>query len=184
MEQLALFEAFAHQGKIDLYYGDESHVCSEGYVPYGWQFPDEEVYIASERSIKINCFGLISRSNQYYGFSSDTSITSNEVCVALDDFSWRIVRETVVVLDNASIHHAHIIKQRRAIWAERGLHIFYLPPYSPHLNIAEIVWRKLKGEWLHPQDYVEDESLRYAVNRCLQNIGTNLIINFSPFNIK
>ncbi|KAA6341355.1 hypothetical protein EZS27_010843 [termite gut metagenome] len=33
----------SEQGQIDLFYGDESHVCSEGYVPYGWQFPDEEV---------------------------------------------------------------------------------------------------------------------------------------------
>ena len=23
-------------GLIDLYYGDESHICTEGYVPYGW----------------------------------------------------------------------------------------------------------------------------------------------------
>lgn len=36
-------------GLIDLYYGDESHICTEGYVPYGWQFRGEDVYIPSER---------------------------------------------------------------------------------------------------------------------------------------
>jgi hypothetical protein len=25
-------------GEINLFYGDESHICTEGYVPYGWQF--------------------------------------------------------------------------------------------------------------------------------------------------
>jgi len=166
-----------------LYYGDESHVCSEGYVPYGWQFPDEEVYIASERSIKINCFGLISRQNDFIGCTTLQTITSDFVFVELDQLSMSIERETVVVLDNASVHSAKCIKEQLGIWAQRGLHIFYLPPYSPHLNIAEIVWRKLKGEWLQPQDYVEDETLRYAVNRCLQNIGTNLTIKFRPFSL-
>ena len=31
-------------GLIDLYYGDESHICMDGYVPYGWQFRGEDVY--------------------------------------------------------------------------------------------------------------------------------------------
>jgi transposase len=36
------------------------------------------------------------------------------------------------------------VQQRRGFWQERGLLLFYLPPYSPHLNIAEVLWRKLK----------------------------------------
>ncbi|WP_177313334.1 transposase, partial [Burkholderia ubonensis] len=26
-------------------------------------------------------------------------------------------------------------------------HLFYLPPYSPELNLIEIVWRHLKYRW-------------------------------------
>lgn len=29
-------ETLYAKGKINLFYGDESHVCTEGYVPYGW----------------------------------------------------------------------------------------------------------------------------------------------------
>lgn len=50
------------------------------------------------------------------------------------------------MLDNASIHKAKIIQQQLKFWAKRGLHIFYIPPYSPHLNIAETLWRKIKKE--------------------------------------
>ena len=60
------------------------------------------------------------------------------------------------------------------------MYLFFLPPYSPHLNIAEIVWRHLKGGWLQPADYLQDEQLAYAVNRCLANFGKELKINFSP----
>ncbi len=30
-------EKLAEQGLIDLFYGDQTQVSSEGYVPYGWQ---------------------------------------------------------------------------------------------------------------------------------------------------
>lgn len=87
-----------------------------------------------------------------------------------------------MVLDNASIHQARLIQQRRAVWAQRDLQLFFLPPYSPHLNIAETVWRHLKGGWLQPQDYAHADDLAYATNRCLANFGKQLVITFSPFN--
>ncbi|KAA6329852.1 hypothetical protein EZS27_021372 [termite gut metagenome] len=40
--------------------------AAQGYVPYGWQFPDEEVSILSEKAHKINCFGFINRQGKYY----------------------------------------------------------------------------------------------------------------------
>ena len=46
-EKLQELEHLNRDGKIDLYYADESHVCTEGYVPYGWQFRDEDVYVPS-----------------------------------------------------------------------------------------------------------------------------------------
>lgn len=49
-EQLMELEELAQQELIDLFYGDESHVCSEGYVPYGWQFPQESVHIAAQKA--------------------------------------------------------------------------------------------------------------------------------------
>lgn len=48
-EKLQELEHLSRDGKIDLYYGDESHVCTEGYVPYGWQFRDEDVYVPSQK---------------------------------------------------------------------------------------------------------------------------------------
>ena len=63
-----------------------------------------------------------------------------------------------------------------------GLYIFYLPTYSPELNIAETMWRHLKGGWIKPEDYFDNDSLAYALNRCMSNIGISLKIDFKPFN--
>ncbi len=91
-------------------------------------------------------------------------------------------KPTVIVLDNASVHRNKKMCERRPYWAARGLYIFYLPVYSPHLNIAEILWRKLKYEWLSAADYLDWENLKYQVRLGLSNVGSLLKINFSEFN--
>lgn len=182
VEQLRELEELSQKGKIEIFYGDESHVCSQGYVPYGWQFVDEDVCILSEKAYRVNCFGLINRQSECYWAMTEQNIDALFVLGQLDKLSLEIQKETVVVLDNASVHRAKIIRERIQYWQNRGLFIFFLPPYSPHLNIAETIWRKLKKEWLNPEDYFEKDALLYATNRCLANFGKGLKINYSPFN--
>lgn len=181
--QLSELEKLYKQGLLDLFYADESHVCSEAYVPYGWQFPGERVFMPAQRGYKLNLWSLLSRDNTHHWATSETSIDAHFVFRQLEERSLNIRRPTVVVLDNASIHHAKIIAQQQPYWEARGLYLFYLPTYSPHLNIAETLWRKLKKEQLDPADYVSQEHLHYAVNRCLAQLGHRWTINFSDFNI-
>ena len=164
---------------IDLYYGDESHICTEGYVPYGWQFRGEDVYIPSERGLRLNIFGMIDRNNRYEGFSTTENMTADKIADFIDQLSLRIHKNTFVVLDNASVHRCKLMRELRPIWEKRGLFLFFLPPYSPHLNIAETLWRILKGKWLKPVDYISTDSLLYATNRALAALGTELNINFA-----
>jgi transposase len=183
VECLKELEKLSEKGQIDLFYGDESHICTEGYVPYGWQFPGEDVCIMSEKGHKINCFGLISRSNKIHWATTKESIDAMFVLKELDELSFKIKIPTFIVLDNARVHTSKIIKERMEFWEKRGLYIFFLPPYSPHLNIAEILWRFLKKDWIKPEDYIEPDALFYATNRCLANVGLENKINFRPFNL-
>lgn len=178
-EKLQELEQQERDGLIDLYYGDESHICTEGYVPYGWQFRGEDVYIPSERGLRLNIFGMIDRNNRYEGFSTTENMTADKVADFFDRLSLRIRKNTFVVLDNASVHRCKLMRELRTIWEKRGLFLFFLPPYSPHLNIAETLWRILKGKWLRPADYCSTDSLLYATNRALAALGTELNINFA-----
>jgi transposase len=78
---------------------------------------------------------------------------------------------------------ARRVQERREYWQQRGLFLFYLPSYSPHLNIAEVLWRKLKYLWLRPQDYLDTGALFYQVRQALAAVGSLLKIQFSPFNM-
>lgn len=176
-------EKLAVRGLIELFYADETHICSQGYVPYGWQFPGEDVCILSEKGHKINVFGMINRYNQTHWAVSQQNIDARFIMEQLEDYSLHIAKETVVVLDCARVHTCKMIQERIPFWQSRGLYIFFLPAYSPHLNLAETLWRKIKKEWIDPEDYFESDSLYYALNRCLASVGRELFINFSPFNL-
>lgn len=52
-------------------------------------------------------------------------------------------RYVVLVLDNASYHHAHIVQEYLETVKDR-VFVFWLPAYSPELNLIERVWKHLK----------------------------------------
>jgi hypothetical protein len=121
----------AENGHIDLFYGDESHVCQEEYVPYGWQFPGEQVHIASSKGPRLNCFGLISRSSACHWATTTGSIDAAFVVNQLERLSFRVARPTFLVLDCARIHTGRLGQERVGYWQQRGLYLFYLPPTRP-----------------------------------------------------
>lgn len=180
-EVLGSLEKLSEAGAIDIYYGDESGVNLEPNVPYGWQFSDEAVSMPTAKGKGINCFGLFTRSNESWVAISEETIKAEFVVEQLERFSFSISKPTVIVLDNARIHTGKEMSERLEYWQERGLYIFYLPTYSPHLNIAETVWRKLKYEWLAPNDYEDKQRLQYSVKQALNEFGRSLRINFSNF---
>jgi len=171
-------EQLWHKGVIDLYYGDESHLCEEWYVPYGWKFSKEDVYVPSQRGARLNCFAMVDRCCRTHWFTTVKSIDTERMIAFLDNFSFTIRRKTVIVLDNAPVHRAKKLLALCPVWEKRGMHIFFLPPYSPHLNIAEILWRMLKGKWIQTHDYMSPDTLFYAANRALAAMGNGLMINF------
>ena len=57
-EKLQELEQQYREGLIDLYFGDGSFTCTEGYVLYGWQFPNEKITIPSDRCARLNILGM------------------------------------------------------------------------------------------------------------------------------
>jgi len=182
VECLGELERLSQAGLIDLYYGDESRVSMDPCVPYGWQFAGEEVFMPATKGAGLNCFALLTRANDLLFATTRQRITSQFIIEQLERLSFSIKKMTVV-LDNARIHTSQQVQERCAFWQQRGLFIFYLPPYSPHLNIAERLWRKLKYEWFRPSDYATADGLFYQVRQVLAAVGTSLKIRFSEFNL-
>lgn len=161
----------------------ESRVSLDPCVPYGWQFAGEDVFMPAAKGAWVNCFALLTRGNDCRFETTRQRITSQFIVEQLERLSFSISEVTVVVLDNARVHTSQQVQERRPFWQQRGLFVFYLPPYSPHLNLAETLWRKLKYEWLQAEDYATADGLFYQVRQALSAVGSMLKIRFSEFSL-
>ncbi len=110
----------ATKGLIDLYYGDESRVNTEPCVPYGWQFQDEQVFMPSAKDSGVNGLALLSRLNTGWFATTRQRLTSAFLLEQAEKLCFAISKLTVVVLDNAPIHTAKKIQERRRFWQQRG----------------------------------------------------------------
>jgi transposase len=90
-----------------------------------------------------------------------------------------IDKPTYVFIDNAPIHRSDIFFSNLSDWEQSGLYVIPLPAYAPELNIIEILWRKIKYEWLSFKATESLDSLRNELLHILKNIGTEYTIKFS-----
>ena len=100
----------------------------------------------------------------------ESSCNSEEVLLYLDALAERASPEKpcVVVLDNAPFHTAGVVRERETEWEARGLRLYRLPAYCPHLNPIEGVWRRLKGFLMPRRFYDSVAELRQAVLSALR----------------
>jgi hypothetical protein len=76
-------------------------------VPYAWQFKGEDVFMPSEKGQGLNCFALLSRTNDCHFETTKATIDAAFMVQQFERLSFGLERLTVVVLDNAPAHVEH-----------------------------------------------------------------------------
>ncbi len=84
-------------------------------------------------------------------------------------------RPLVVVLDNASSHHSHVLRDALPDLEARGLSLFYLPTASPELNAIEHVFRAIKHTHLPERRYTSQQALHDAVAAAFAEYDAELV---------
>ena len=103
------------------------------------------------------------------------TITATDIVDILEVIP-RFDRELVVVLDNASIHTAKVVKQARERLAEAGIRLYYLPPYSPELNRIEPYFGVLKRYELPERTYPTIDALKAAIDEGFTRCEHRLVL--------
>jgi len=183
VSQLCMYLTLEEAGKLKIYYADESGFSLDPCIPYGWQPSGEYVRIIPASSPRMNVFGLMSTDCALHAYSVTGSINTETVIAFMDEFVKTVTVKTVVVLDNASIHHSKKFNAKLGEWLQKGLRIFHLPAYSPHLNRIETLWRKIKYDWLKPGDYQSWDTMKKALDEILASVGQNLKIEFDELEV-
>ena len=78
----------------------------------------------------------------------------------------------VMILDNARIHHAKLLKpflQEN----EHRLQLEFLPPYSPQLNLIEGLWKWLKSSVINNVFFSSVKEIRKAVRGFIDSVNKN-----------
>ena len=169
---------FYRCGLIDLYFGDESAFSMNPKLPYGWSPKGERIKIFPQRDKKINLFGVFRPDNFCITYESADNINSDFLIQVIDDFSQYVNKPAVLVIDNAPRHRSEKFLAAIEKWMDKDLYIFFLPKYSPHLNLAETFWRKAKYEWLRPTDYGSFAKFKKKVKDIFNNVGLEYKIQF------
>jgi transposase len=176
---LSALKKLSDLGTLDLRYLDETGFCLTPYVPYAWQDKNLKQGVESQQSKRLNVIGLLNRNNELESYIFECKITSDIVINFLDQYVKKIDKLTVVVIDNAPIHTSKAFQKKIAQWRQQKLEIFWLPTYSPQLNLIEILWRFMKYEWIETQAYSNWKSLTQYVEQVLKDFGDRYVINFA-----
>ena len=107
------------------------------------------------------------------------SIHPGVVMACFEAFCHTLTQKTVVVVDHASIHRSAACEDRLPSWKQRGWIIKYLSPYSPELNLIEILWRRIKYTWLPFSAYACLNALNEALEAILSHVGSEYQITFA-----
>lgn len=167
------------KGEIDLRYLDQVGWGSKPCIPYAWQEKGAQIILREIEGKRINVMGLMNTNNDLYYKSYEKNIDSDTVIEFLDNFSEKISMKTVILLDQASIHTSDKIIERLDYWKRKELELFWLPAYSPELNLIEILWRFTKYEWIEISAYESRKTLKNYIEKTLSLFGSEYVINFA-----
>lgn len=160
-----------------MYYFDESGFSQNSAVPYAWSPVGEALEVAAfSHSRRLNVLGFLSRQGKLIYHTTTETVTTQVVIEAFDYLLEQKTPETfvIVVLDNASMHRSALFQRKELEWRAQRLYVIFLPAYSPELNLIEILWRKIKYEWLPITPYQSFKSLSDHVLQVLSGNGENI----------
>jgi len=176
---LAAFHDREAAGEIDGFYFDESGLRSCSCVPYAWQRRGETRALPANVPGRLNVIGLMNRDPQGYFQTVEGAVIHATVIETIAGFIRQRTPEklTIVVMDHASVHKK-AVKPAQWAWLAHSVWIGFLPPDSPELNSIEILWKKIKYEWLPWAAYHCFDTLRTALQDIFENLGGKYRVNY------
>lgn len=167
-------------GHCQVLYGDESGFCLSPVVPYLWQKKGKTLGLpAKAHSRRLSVLGFLSRQGKLHHFGTPEKITAEFVIESIEALLPALRCPTVLVLDNATVHRCKQVQAKRWEWKQKGVRLLFLPPYCPHLNLIETLWRQVKYRWLEPEAYADFKTLCQSVTDILKGVGTKHRLSFA-----
>lgn len=153
-------------------YLDECGFSPSQPTTWSWTLLGERKRIPYEnpRNRRVNAIGVLIPWGEHRSLWWDCvarPLTAADVLVILEAIPHG-PEPLVVVLDNASIHGSQVIRDATPRLREQGIHLYFLPPYSPELNRIEPVFGVIKHYELPERTYATVPDLKAAIHRAFR----------------
>ena len=168
----------AERGEIELAYVDEAGFAQAHPNRSAWTRVGERHMIYARRGKRLNILGALLSSGELFAVKLWETTTALLFAGFLGLLATHVGKPLTVILDNASVHKAKAIQPLLKVLEQKGLTLYFLPPYSPELNRIEKLWHKMKYQWMafKARDAV---TLEADVDRILAGFGTDYRLTFS-----
>ena len=104
------------------------------------------------------------------GITNDSYITASEVCGMLRKIALEYAQAPIyLILDNARYQKCKAVMD---LALELGIHLAYIPPYSPNLNLIERLWKHVKGK-LRTKYYDQFDAFQSAIDSIVYDTDKN-----------
>jgi transposase len=177
----------AQDGEVTLLFLDAAHFTLQPFLCSLWCVA--RIFIkASPGRNRINVLGAVNAiTKEITTYTNITYICADCLITFLKQLKEKYHDKPIaIVLDNARYQHCFLV----TVFAKSlGIHLLFLPPYSPNLNIIERLWKFTKKQILNAQYYDAPKKFHQAVNDFFEKINQNhnpelqklLTLNFQFF---
>lgn len=151
-----------------IYFADASHPHHNNRPFYGWIYKGDEKAIKTNSGRKrVNLNGALNLEDMDITVLSEETINSHAMMrLALRLEEKQPKGEIYLIIDNASYNHSYELDL--FIDDHRRVHLIFLPPYSPNLNVIERLWKffhqKHHNKYFEKFKYFEREVLSFFKN--------------------
>ena len=167
----------AQADEIELAYVDESGFTPQPPNRSAWTKRGETHAVTATRGQRLNVIGALLSSGKLMTVNLWHTVTGLWFFAFLMAVAKRVDKPLVVILDNASIHTAKKYQSYWDLLTDEGITLYFLPPYCPELNRIEILWKKMKYQWLPFKSFTPFE-LEQAIELIQAGFGSEYRLTF------
>lgn len=154
-------------------YEDESHIRDYQALRSTWSVRGKQKQIPTYgHHAAVSLFGCVNAQNgEFLCMETEQCNAQTFLTFLRYILSMHEGKHVVMILDNARIHHAKLLKPflKRN---EHRLTFLFLPPYSPHLNAVERIWDWLKGSVIVNRFHATRKEIRKSVLSFMEYLDT------------
>ncbi len=171
------------ESEYEVWYFDEAGFSLTPSVPYAWQKIGERIELESRgnQGKRQNVLGFVRwDGGDFYCAAFEGRIDNHVVAGCFRHFAAdkKSAKPKLIVLDNAPAHRGGEFEEELEELEKLGVSVMFLPSYSPELNLIELLWRKIKYEWLPLDIYGNYQTMCDELFEVLKGIGSKYRITF------